>query len=125
MSTPPNYDDKALQASIKSLKAVLTKVLKSQANPQIMVTVEQLQRQFSALQRDGSPAKRQQLQAILQDLPADTLTEVIRAFSLYFSLLNIAEEATNLRQRRREIESNNCFGPALSTTPYKTGNKPG
>ncbi|ASF48598.1 phosphoenolpyruvate carboxylase [Methylovulum psychrotolerans] len=111
MSTPPNYDDKALQASIKSLKAVLTKVLKSQANPQIMVTVEQLQRQFSALQRDGSPAKRQQLQAILQDLPADTLTEVIRAFSLYFSLLNIAEEATNLRQRRREIESNKLFWP--------------
>ncbi|MGZ8191637.1 MAG: phosphoenolpyruvate carboxylase, partial [Methylococcaceae bacterium] len=88
-----------------------TQVLKTQANPKIMATVEQLQRQFAALQRDDTPAKRKQLANTLQDLPADTLTEVIRAFSLYFSLLNIAEEATNLRQRRKEIENNKHFWP--------------
>ncbi len=109
--TTHTYDDKALQASIKSLKTMLTQVLKTQANPKIMATVEQLQRQFSALQREDTPAKRQQLSATLQGLPADTLTEVIRAFSLYFSLLNIAEEATNLRQRRKEIENNKHFWP--------------
>ena len=106
-----DYDDKALQASIKSLKSKLTKVLKAQANPKIMTTVEQLQKQFSALQRDDSPAKRKLLSDTLTGLPADTLTEVIRAFSLYFSLLNIAEEATNLRNRRKDIENNKHFWP--------------
>jgi phosphoenolpyruvate carboxylase len=109
--TTATYDDKALQASIKSLKTMLTQVLKTQANPKIMATVEKLQKQFAALQRDDTPAKRRQLADTLQDLPADTLTEVIRAFSLYFSLLNISEEATNVRQRRKEIENNKHFWP--------------
>jgi len=111
MMTDQAFDDKALQASIKSLKTMLTKVLKSQANPTIMVTVEQLQKQFAALQREDTPAKRKQLADTLKGLPADTLTEVIRAFSLYFSLLNIAEEATNLRNRRKDIENNKHFWP--------------
>ncbi len=111
MTTDSAFDDKALQASIKSLKTMLTQVLKSQANPKIMATVEQLQKQFSALQRDDTPTKRKQLMDTLKGLPADTLTEVIRAFSLYFSLLNIAEEATNLRNRRKDIENNKHFWP--------------
>ena len=36
------YDDKALQASIKPLKTLLTQMLKIQANPKIMATVGQL-----------------------------------------------------------------------------------
>ncbi|MDO9105435.1 MAG: phosphoenolpyruvate carboxylase [Methylovulum sp.] len=111
MTTDITYDDKALQASIKSLKTMLAQVLKSQANPKIMATVEQLQKQFSALHRDDTPSKRKQLADTLKGLPADTLTEVIRAFSLYFSLLNIAEEATNLRHRRKDIENNKHFWP--------------
>ncbi len=109
MTQKSSHDDKALRASIRLLKLMLARVLKNQASPQIAAIVEQLQRQFSALQRDGSPARRQQLLDTLHDLPADTLNEVIRAFSLYFSLLNIAEESTNLRHRRRETEKNKHF----------------
>ncbi|MGZ8191661.1 MAG: phosphoenolpyruvate carboxylase, partial [Methylococcaceae bacterium] len=111
MTAESIYDDKALQASIKSLKTMLTQVLKTQANPKIMATVEQLQRQFAALQRDDAPTKRKQLANTLQDLPADTLTEVIRAFSLYFSLLNIAEESHYLRLRRRQAEQGGHYWP--------------
>lgn len=108
MSTPA-YDDKDLRAAIRLLRIMLGKVLQSQAGPNVANIVEQLQRQFTALQRDRQPAKRQQLQKILQDLPAETLSEVIRAFSLYFSLLNIAEETTQLQQRRRQIEKNKHY----------------
>ena len=52
---------------------------------------------------------RQQLLDGLKNLPPDILTEVIRAFSMYFSLLNIAEESTNLHRRHREIEKNKHF----------------
>ena len=109
MSSPPDFDDKALRANTRLLKTMLDKVLKNQASPRVAAIVEQLQRQFSALQRDDNPARRQQLLKTLQDLPAETLNEVIRAFSLYFSLLNIAEESTQLQQRRHQIEKNKHY----------------
>ncbi|QPK63779.1 phosphoenolpyruvate carboxylase [Methylomonas sp. LL1] len=109
MPSITEYDDKSLRASIRLLKVMLSKVLKSQASPRVADIVEQLQNQFAALQRDGNPSRRQQLLKTLQDLPADTLNEVIRAFSLYFSLLNIAEESTGLQQRRRQIEKNKHY----------------
>ncbi|PPD28772.1 MAG: phosphoenolpyruvate carboxylase [Methylomonas sp.] len=104
-----SHDDSALRANTRLLKLMLSNVLKTQARPEISNIVEQLQRQFAALQRDDSPVRRQQLLDTLQNLPEETQTEVIRAFSLYFSLLNIAEESTNLHQRRREAEKNKHF----------------
>ena len=109
MTRIPEYDDKTLRANIRLLKVMLDKVLKNQASPKVAAIVEQLQRRFSALQRDGNPTHRQQLLKTLQDLPAETLSEVIRAFSLYFSLLNIAEESTQLQHRRRQIENNKHY----------------
>jgi phosphoenolpyruvate carboxylase len=109
MVTNPTYDDKALRTTVRLLKLMLSRVLKTQSDPKISGIVEQLQRQFAALQRDGSPARRQQLLDSLKNLPPDILSEVIRAFSMYFSLLNIAEESANLHQRRREAEKNKHF----------------
>ncbi|PPD22858.1 MAG: phosphoenolpyruvate carboxylase [Methylomonas sp.] len=109
MSEQPYFDDSVLRSNLKHLKQILTNVLKTQANAEVAATVEKLQRQFAALQRDGSPGKRQQLLATLQDLPADTLKEVIRAFSVYFSLLNIAEESSNLHHRRQQAEKDKHF----------------
>ena len=109
MVIKPTYDDKALRTTIRLLKLILSRVLKSQSDPKISSIVEQLQRQFAAFQRDGSPARREVLMESLKNLPPDILSEVIRAFSMYFSLLNIAEESTNLHQRRREAEKNKHF----------------
>ena len=57
MTSNPHYDDKSLRTSIRLLKLILSKVLKTQSNPKISSIVEQLQRQFAALQRDGSPLR--------------------------------------------------------------------
>jgi phosphoenolpyruvate carboxylase len=105
----PVYDEKPLRTTTRLLKLLLSGVLKTQSDPRIAGIVEQLQRQFAALQRDGSAARRQQLLESLQALPPQQLTEVIRAFSMYFSLLTIAEESTNLHRRRREAEKNAHF----------------
>jgi phosphoenolpyruvate carboxylase len=103
------HNNKALHNNIRLLKQILTRVLKTEAGPKIAAIVEQLQRQFAALQGDDSPANRQQLLDSLQNLAPETQTEVIRAFSMYFSLLNIAEESTGLHQRRRQAEKNKHF----------------
>ena len=101
--------DKNLRNNVQLLRKILGQVLKTQANPRIATTVDQLQREFAALQRDGSSARREQLIKSLRNIPAESQTEVIRAFSMYFSLLNIAEESKNLHQRRRQIESGKHF----------------
>ena len=103
------HDDKALRSAIRVLKLMLRKMLQSHASPRVSAIVELLQRQFTTLQRDNNPAKRQQLLKTLEGIPAETLNEVIRAFSMYFSLLNIAEESTQLQYRRRQIEKNKHY----------------
>ena len=103
------HDDKALRTHLRLLKLILSRMLKTEASPRVASIVEQLQHQFAALQRDNQPAKRQQLMDSLKQLSPETQSEVIRAFSLYFSLLNIAEESTNLHQRRRQAEKNKHF----------------
>lgn len=111
MTLPTQHNDKKLSTTIRLLKLLMNRVLKTQASPDVAATVEQLQKQFAQLQRDASPHHRQQLLDTVRNLPAETLNEVIRAFSLYFSLLNIAEESTNLHHRRRQAEKNKHYWP--------------
>ncbi len=109
MSPQLKLEDKQLRTNIRLLKSIFDKVLVSEASPKIVEIVDQLQRQFVLLQRDGSSNRRQQLLDTLKNLPTETQNEVIRAFSLYFSLLNIAEESANLSQRRQQTEKNKHF----------------
>lgn len=101
--------DKNLRNNVQLLRRILGQVLKTQANPKIATMVDQLQKEFAALQREGNPARREQLLKSLRAIPVESQTEVIRAFSMYFSILNIAEESNNLHQRRRQIESGKHF----------------
>jgi phosphoenolpyruvate carboxylase len=104
-------DDKELRRSTRLLGSMLARVLKTQAGPKVAATVEQLQRSFTGLHRDGDPARRQALLNIIEPLEPEVVSEVVRAFSLYFSLVNIAEESYNLRQRRRQTERGGHYWP--------------
>ncbi|MGZ8248136.1 phosphoenolpyruvate carboxylase [Methylomagnum sp.] len=104
-------EDKELRRSIRLLGSVLTRVLKTQAQPEVADTVEQLQRRFAGLLRDGTPLRRKHLLDTVDGLDPDAIGEVVRAFNRYFSLLNIAEESHNLRQRRRQAERGGHYWP--------------
>ena len=104
-------DDREPRRSIRLLGSVLTRVLKTQAQPEIAATVEQLQRRFAGLLRDGSLSKRWHLLETFEDLGSEAIGEVIRVFNRYFSLLNIAEESHYLRIRRRQAERGGHYWP--------------
>jgi phosphoenolpyruvate carboxylase len=97
-------DDKELRRGIRLLGSVLARVLKTQSGPQVAAVVEQLQRGYASLLRDGGAVRRRQLLETIEQLEPETVGEVERAFNLYFNLVNIAEESYNLRQRRRLAE---------------------
>ncbi len=99
--------DKKLRARVKLFGNLLGNVLRAQAGGRVFVAVEALRKGYIRLRQEESPAKRKQLARIIQKLDPQILTHVVRAFSTYFSLVNIAEEAyqhqlrRQLRRRRR------------------------
>jgi phosphoenolpyruvate carboxylase len=104
-------DDKELRRSVRLLNSVLNRVLKAQGCEAIAERADQLQKRFASLLRDGSPARRRQLQDVIDEMNAETTGEVVRVFNRYFSLLNIAEESHFLNQRLRQAERGGHYWP--------------
>ncbi|WP_036300748.1 phosphoenolpyruvate carboxylase [Methylomarinum vadi] len=99
-----SIDDNKLSHSSKVLGSLLTKVLKTQARPEVYKAVEQLQKQFAGLLRDEtSESHRRHLLETVENLDEEAMNEVVRVFSHYFSLLNIAEESYNLKNRNKQL----------------------
>ncbi len=97
--------DKTLRARVKLFGNLLGEVIRDQAGGNILDAVETLRRGYISLRKKDNPAKRRRLTRFIEELDADTLNHVVRAFSLYFSLVNIAEEAFQHRQRRMQVRS--------------------
>ena len=95
--------DKALRARVKLLGNLLGNVLRSQAGGRVLLAVETLRRGYIRLHRKDDPRLRSRLTRLIHKLDAETLTHVVRAFNTYFSLVNIAEEAFQDRERQRTV----------------------
>jgi phosphoenolpyruvate carboxylase len=93
--------DKELRSRVKLLGRQLGVVLREQAGGPVYKAVENLRRGFIALHKKENTRRRSRLMRIIDTLEPETLTHVVRAFSVFFSLVNIAEEASHHRQRRR------------------------
>jgi phosphoenolpyruvate carboxylase len=93
--------DKALRSRVRLLGNMLGEVLREQAGADVLVAVETLRRSYIRLRKLDNSALRARLSRIIDKLSPDKLTDVIRAFNLYFSLVNIAEESFQHRQRRQ------------------------
>src|SRR3990172_4855010 len=95
--------DKELRARVKLLGNLLGNVLHAQAGGRVLKAVEMLRKGYIGLRQDPNPRKRARLSRLTAALDALTLTHVVRAFSTYFSLVNIAEEAHQHRGRRAQV----------------------
>jgi phosphoenolpyruvate carboxylase len=96
-------NDKPLRARVKLFGNLLGDMLDSQAGTGVLDAVEALRRGYISLREEENPRKRERLHKLIGKLDAETMTHVVRAFSLYFSLANIAEEAFQHQQRRRMV----------------------
>lgn len=92
--------DRALRSQVRVAGALLGDVLRSQARENVFDTVEKLRRGYISLREHEDDAERAQLQAHIDALPAETMTEVTRAFAIYFNLANLLEELHAHRTRR-------------------------
>jgi len=93
--------DKALRGRVNLLGRLLGDVISSQSGADVLRTVERLRKGFLQLRDDPDPVRLARLKKLINKLSPDALRPVIRAFSVYFQLVNNAEESFQHRQRRR------------------------
>jgi phosphoenolpyruvate carboxylase len=95
--------DDHLRAQVKLLGTLLGQVLLQFAGEDVFETVEALRRGFADLQQQEDQARRGELMALIDAMPAEKVELVVRAFSSYFMLVNVAEESFAHRNRRRML----------------------
>lgn len=94
ISFPPKHQP--LRKDVGRLGAQLGQVLRDVAPPGVFETVEAA-RMSSLKRREG--AAGDELEAQLRSLQPDVALEVVRAFSAYFGVVNMAEQVHRLRRR--------------------------
>ncbi|HCD04785.1 MAG TPA: phosphoenolpyruvate carboxylase, partial [Methylophaga sp.] len=97
--------DKDLRAHVRFLVNLLGEVIAEQSGTTVYQTVEQLRKGFIRLRKEEDPELRQSLKDKIESLDELTLREVIRAFNLYFSLVNTAEEAYHHHNRQIQLRN--------------------
>lgn len=95
--------DTRLRARVKLFGNLLGNVLRTQESGHVLAAVEILRKGYIGLRKEDNPRKRRRLENLIESLDAETLTHVVRAFSTYFSLLNLAEESFQHHIRRAEV----------------------
>jgi phosphoenolpyruvate carboxylase len=92
-----------LKRRIRLLSSLLSRVLRTHASDEVAEAMVHLRQAFKALDHAPVSAKRELLMEAVKGLSPEAYSQVIRAFTLYFSAINIAEETTNLSLRRRQV----------------------
>ncbi|WP_240754675.1 phosphoenolpyruvate carboxylase [Parasulfuritortus cantonensis] len=93
-------EDKDRRARERLLSLLLSRVLKSELPRPVYTAIGTLNKGFTALRERPNRKRHAELDALIGSLSPDALSSIIRAYNLYFSLLNIAEETALLRRRR-------------------------
>ena len=113
-SSIPAEPDKALRVDVRVLGDLLGEVLRTQAGSDVYETVERVREEGKALRvasgDEEDPALRS-LYSVIEDIPPERVREVVRAFSLFLTFTNIAEQRHKVRLRRLAQERVNQGAP--------------
>ncbi|QQE78148.1 phosphoenolpyruvate carboxylase [Alicyclobacillus sp. SO9] len=94
-----------LHRDIRLLGNLLGQVLIAQCGQEVFDKVEEIRAAAKILRNEETNASIGDFEKLIESVPAEQRRQVIRAFSLYFELVNIAEQNHRIRRRREyEIE---------------------
>ena len=80
LPTQPN--DKELRSRVKLFGNLLGNVILNLAGAHVYDAVEKLRTGYISLRKEENPRKREQMMKLIESLDPDTLTQVVRAFSI-------------------------------------------
>lgn len=109
--------DKQLRARVKLLGRLLGEVIESQIGPEMLAAVEKLRTGYIQLRKQDDPVLRAELSEFIQQQTPDDLILIIRAFNIYFSLANLAEEEHQYHARQSQLKADGplWMGSMLNT----------
>jgi phosphoenolpyruvate carboxylase len=102
MKKKPVSDHDRLQSDIQYLEEILDQVIREQSGSDLFLEVEEFRRACRALRHRYSEDLESALLHRVANLDLARCSQVIQVFSLYFHLLNVAEENFAMQQRRSE-----------------------
>jgi len=106
------FEDKvqALRQDVHTLGALVGELLKEQGGEELFELVENA-RLRSIRRREGNEKPGEELADIVKNLDLSLAMEVIRSFSTYFQVVNIAEKVHRIRRRREYLREAGQFQP--------------
>jgi phosphoenolpyruvate carboxylase len=94
---PPKHE--ALREDVHALGALIGEILREQGGQQLFELVE-LDRQAAIRRRDGESQAALELAASVRERPPALARDLVRAFSMWFQAVNLAEKVHRIRRRR-------------------------
>ena len=95
--------DEPLKKDIRELGIILGNVLKEQAGNDLYEMVEKLRHLTKQLRTEFNERIRKEILALIDSLSIEDAYKVVRAFSIYFILVNAADEVHKIRVQRNEL----------------------
>ncbi len=106
MQTPEMEGDEKdlpLRADIRLLGRILGDTVREQEGGAVFEIVERVRQASIRFHRDNEVGARRELEAILDGLTADQTLTIVRAFSYFSHLANIAEDQHHIRRNRAHV----------------------
>ena len=92
--------DGPLRDDIRLLGRILGDTVREQEGEEVYELVEQIRKSSIRFHRDNEVAARRELEATLDSLGADQTLSIVRAYSYFSHLANIAEDQHHIRRNR-------------------------
>ncbi len=92
--------DMPLRDDIRLLGRILGDTVREQEGEEVFELVEQIRRASIRFHRDNEVAARRELEATLDSLSAEQTLAIVRAYSYFSHLANIAEDQHHIRRNR-------------------------
>src|ERR1700709_1283762 len=90
--------DAQLRADIRQLGRILGDTVRDQEGADVFDLVERIRQTSIRFHRDDDKPARQELELILDSMSISQTLRIVRAFSYFSHLANIAEDQNNIRQ---------------------------
>src|SRR6187431_3156665 len=94
--------DAELREDVHMLGALVGEVIREQGGDALFELVES-DRQAAIARRDGDTASGRELSERTRNVPPELARDLVRAFSTWFEMVNMAEKVHRIRRRRQYL----------------------